>query len=39
MESFAIAQERRKKAQLERDRPVVSEKIGKDAIKGYLIYE
>jgi hypothetical protein len=33
MEIFAIAQERRRKAQLEKDRPVVSEEIGKDAIK------
>jgi hypothetical protein len=37
MEGFAIAQERRRETQLEKDRPVVSEEIEKDAIKGYLI--
>jgi hypothetical protein len=36
IEDFAIAQERRGETQLERT--VVSEEIGKDAIKGYLIY-
>jgi hypothetical protein len=37
MESFAIAHERRKETQPGRNRPVVSEEIEKDAIKGYLI--
>jgi hypothetical protein len=35
MEDFAIAQDRRSAAR--EDRPGVSEKIEKDAIKGYLI--
>jgi hypothetical protein len=39
MESFAIAQERGKKDQLERDRAVVSGEIEKSAIKGYLTYD